>query len=60
MLLAGHYLDKFFIRNFDIDLKQHLEMIVIGIVLITTLPVLYKLFFGKKPVIEDDITSKNI
>jgi len=60
MLLAGHYLDKFFISNFDIDLKQHLEMIVIGIVLITTLPVLYKLFFGKKPVIEDDITSKNI
>ena len=60
MLLAGHYLDKFFISNFDIDLKQHLEMIVIGIVLITTLPVLYKLFFGKKPVIEDDIPSKNI
>ena len=60
MLLAGHYLDKFFISKFDIDLKQHLEMIVIGIVLITTLPVLYKLFFGKKPVIEDDVTSKNI
>ncbi|HMF70216.1 MAG TPA: hypothetical protein VK616_02015, partial [Flavitalea sp.] len=60
MLLAGHYLDKFFISNFDIDLKQHLEMIVIGIVLITTLPVLYKLFFGKKPVMEDDIPSKNI
>lgn len=60
MLLAGHYLDKFFIRTFDIDLKQHLEMIVIGIVLITTLPVLYKLFFGKKPVIIEDTTTKNI
>ena len=47
MLFAGHYLDKFFLDKFDFDLKQHLEVIVIGIVLVTTLPVLYKLFFGK-------------
>ncbi|HCL83614.1 MAG TPA: alkaline phosphatase [Chitinophagaceae bacterium] len=49
MLFAGHYLDKFFIKKFNFDLKKHLEVIVIGIVLITTLPVLYKMFFGKKP-----------
>lgn len=49
MLFAGHYLDKFFIQRFNFDLKKHLEIIVIGIVLITTLPVLYKMFFGKKP-----------
>jgi type IV secretory pathway VirB2 component (pilin) len=30
------------------DLKKHLEVIVIGIVIITTAPVIYKLFFGKK------------
>jgi len=48
MLVAGHYLDKFFLNKFGFDLKQHLEIIVIGIVLITTLPVLYKLFFGKR------------
>ncbi len=48
MLMAGHYLDKLFIRHFGFDLKQHLEMIIIIIVLITTLPVAYKLFFGKK------------
>jgi membrane-associated protein len=48
MLVAGHYLDKFFINKFDFDLKKHLEIIVIAIVLITTLPVLYKLFFGKR------------
>lgn len=48
MLFAGHYLDKFFMRQFGFDLKKHLEVIVIGIVLVTTLPVLYKLFFGKK------------
>jgi membrane-associated protein len=50
MLIAGHYLDKLFIREFGFDLKQHLELIVIGIVLITTLPVLYKLFFGNKSI----------
>lgn len=48
MLIAGHYLDKLFIKEFGLDLKQHLELIVIGIILITTLPVIYKLFFGKK------------
>ena len=48
MLFAGHYLDKLFINKFNFDLKKHLELIVLGIILITTLPVLYKLFFGKK------------
>ncbi|MBS1667692.1 MAG: VTT domain-containing protein [Bacteroidetes bacterium] len=48
MLFAGHYLDKLFTSKFNFDLKKHLEIIVLGIVLITTLPVLYKLFFGKK------------
>jgi membrane-associated protein len=49
MLFAGHYLDKLFLDRFNFDLKKHLEILVIGIVLITTLPVLYKMFFGKKP-----------
>jgi membrane-associated protein len=48
MLIAGHYLDRFFLHKFGFDLKKHLEIIVIAIVLITTLPVLYKLFFGKR------------
>ncbi|KAA2241597.1 DedA family protein [Chitinophaga agrisoli] len=42
MMLAGHYLDKAFP-----SLKEHLELIILVIVLITTLPVLIKLFFGK-------------
>lgn len=51
MLMAGHYLNKLFITQFGLDLKKHLEVIVIGLVLITTLPVLYKLFFTpKRPV----------
>ncbi len=48
MLFGGHYLQKFFETQFDFDLKKHLEVIVIGIVLVTTAPVLIKLFFGKK------------
>jgi membrane-associated protein len=48
MLFAGHYLDKLFLTKFNFDLKKHLEVIVIGIVIVTTAPVLYKLFFGKK------------
>lgn len=48
MLFAGHYGYRFCLEHFNFDLKKHLEVIVIGIVLITTLPVLYKMFFGKK------------
>lgn len=48
MLFAGHYLYTFFRDQLHFDLKEHLEMIVLGIVLITTLPVLIKIFFGKK------------
>ncbi len=59
MFLAGHYLDKFFLKNFGFDLKQHLEVIVLGIVLVTTLPVIYKLFFGKKPVVPEETPVKN-
>jgi len=48
MLLGGHFLQKFIENQFEFDLKEHLEIIVIGIVIVTTFPVLWKLFFGKK------------
>lgn len=48
LVFAGHYLDKLFKDQFDIDLKSHLEWIIIIIVLITTLPVVMKFFFGKE------------
>lgn len=47
LIFAGHYLNTLFLTQFDIDLKKHLEMIILVIVLITTLPILFKLFFGK-------------
>lgn len=47
MLCAGHYLNELFKAKFGIDLEKHLEMIVLGIVFVTTAPVLIKLIFGK-------------
>ena len=43
MIFAGHYLSALFLDKFGIDLKKHIEYIVIIIVLITTIPVLFKL-----------------
>ena len=48
MVFGGYYLQQFVMGKFQFDLKAHLEVIVIGIVIITTAPVLYKIFFGKK------------
>ena len=47
MLFAGHFLYALCKNQFGFDLKEHLEAIVIGIILVTTLPVLFKIIFGK-------------
>jgi membrane-associated protein len=57
MLFIGHYLNAFVKTQFGIDLEKHLEIIVIAIVLVTTAPVLIKLFFGKKKT-KDEADSK--
>jgi membrane-associated protein len=43
---------------YGFDLKQHLEIIVIGIVLVTTAPIFIKLLTGKKKKTEDDVSEK--
>lgn len=48
MLVAGHFLQKWILSQFGFNLKERLELIVVGIVLITTAPVFIKLFFSKK------------
>ncbi len=48
MLIGGHFLQKWILAQFGFDLKQHLEIIVLGIVFITTAPVIVKLVFNKK------------
>lgn len=50
MMLGGHYLQSWVLHEFHFNLKDHIEGITIAIILITTLPVIYKLFFVKKPV----------
>jgi len=47
MMLGGHFLESWVQRKYDFSLKDHIEAITIGIILVTTLPVLYKLFFNK-------------
>ena len=49
LIFSGHYLYGIF-KTYGIDLKEHIEFIVIGIVLISTLPVLFKLL--KKTVVK--------
>lgn len=48
MLFAGHFLQKWILAQFGFDLKDHLEVIVLGIVAVTTAPVIMKLIFNKK------------
>ncbi len=48
MVLGGHFLESWVQDRYGFSLKEHIELIAIGIILITTLPVIIKLFFGKK------------
>jgi membrane-associated protein len=40
MLCAGHFLQSYILNHFQFDLKKHLEVIVLGIVFVTTAPVI--------------------
>ena len=57
MMFGGHYLYKVIKSQFDFDLKAHLEIIVLVIVLLTTVPVIFKFVFGQKVVEEVKDTS---
>lgn len=67
MMLGGHFLQKWIYSWFGFDLKSHLEVIVIGIVAVTTAPVVYKMFFSReksptleigKEIVEEEIKGK--
>ena len=51
LIFAGHYLYGFLLENYQIDLKKHIELIVLILVGITILPVIYK--FSKKTKVEE-------
>jgi membrane-associated protein len=48
MLLIGHFLNELVSKQFGFELKDHLEVIILIIVILTTFPVLWKLFFSKR------------
>jgi membrane-associated protein len=48
MIFAGHFLQIWVKNQFGVELKDKLELIVIIIIAVTTAPVLWKFFFGKK------------
>ena len=59
MMLGGYFLQNWAEKEFGISLKDHIEAITVFIVLVTTLPVLYKIFFGKKSVVHADEENDN-
>ncbi|MDE3214230.1 MAG: VTT domain-containing protein [Bacteroidota bacterium] len=42
MLISGHFLQTVIMREFGFDLKSHLEVIVVVIIVVTTFPVIWK------------------
>lgn len=48
MVAGGHYLYRFFLRHYNFDLTKHLEVIVLGIIFVTTAPVIIKIIFSRK------------
>jgi membrane-associated protein len=52
LIFAGHYLYGFLLDSYQIDLKNHIELIIIGLVILTLSPVLLK--FAKKSTKSDD------
>jgi len=59
MMLGGYFLNSWVQRKFGFSLQEYIEPITIVIILVTTLPVIYKLFFAKKPVVPPEETPKS-
>ena len=51
MMLGGYFLNSWVQLKYGFSLQEYIEPITIVIILVTTLPVLYKLFFAKKPIV---------
>lgn len=60
MMLGGYFLQSWVEKSFGFSLKDHIEAITLAIILITTLPVIWKLFFAKKRTIPVDEVIEDI
>ncbi len=47
MILAGRYLHQILLKEFNYDLTDDLEWIVVGIIFISVLPLLFRIFWKK-------------
>ncbi|MHA3789275.1 DedA family protein [Flavobacterium hauense] len=59
LIFAGHYLYGLFLDKFQIDLKSHIEIIILGIVAITTVPLIINAIKGKKITEEEAVREAN-
>lgn len=57
LIFAGHYLNDYLMKRFDINMKDHIELIVIGLVVVTLAPVIIK-FARKLPDPPQDETNQ--
>jgi membrane-associated protein len=48
MMLGGYYLQKWVEQKYDFSMKDHIEAVTLAIIIVTTLPVLYKIFISKR------------
>ena len=55
MVLGGHFLESWVLNKYGFSLKDHIDVIAIIIILVTTLPVLFKLFLGKKQTVDTNV-----
>ena len=55
MVLGGHFLENYVLNNYGFSLKEHIDVIAIIIIAVTTLPVLFKLFFVKKQTVNTKV-----
>jgi len=59
MMLGGYFLQGWVQKEFGFSLLDYIEVITLGIILVTTLPVIWKLFFAKKHVVPTQPNDKD-
>ncbi len=48
MTMAGHYLERFFLLQYDFDIKEHLEIIIITLIVVTSIPFVWKYWKNRR------------
>lgn len=51
MVLGGYFLEAWVRQRFGFSLTEYIDIIAVVIILVTTIPIMYKLFFARKHVV---------